>query len=270
MPEWEINCNNCLVISDIHQDINWVKSILEVEKGNYDHLHFNGDIIDSHKKPDKISGARETAIFYRWLLDNGTVNLGNHDLPYMEFFPYNLKYKDKPFGAASYCSGFSESKSLKFNKEMTWGAWRKAKTFRVINGWLVSHAGFHLGFWDWSANDNDNLKRLWETSEEWLEKLPYFYNKELFGLGKARGGDAYMGGPFWLDFHYEFKDSIPMKQLVGHTGCADAVRYQGNSCCIDGHQTFYAIINKEGGITFKGMHNGKPFIPQIVKWQQPV
>jgi hypothetical protein len=35
MKSYQINVKKCLIIPDVHQDVEWVMSILEKEKGNY-------------------------------------------------------------------------------------------------------------------------------------------------------------------------------------------------------------------------------------------
>ena len=74
----------------------------------------------------------------------------------------------------------------------------------------------------------------------------------LLGCGPVRMGNEPVGGLTWLDFNHEFEDTLPVKQICGHTG-GKTVRRKGRSYCIDGHQSSYALIARDGTATFKSL-----------------
>lgn len=268
---WEINANRVLVISDVHQDIRWIKDVMEYEKGGFDRLLFNGDIIHSKLARKFIAGTRETARFYRSLVDTYDVNIGNHELPIMESWGPNSRFSHKR-GVINPASGFTKSNSLHFNREMSAEAWAKVTIFRVVNGVLVSHAGF--GWKDWYMGPNDFvIEKLWNESKEAFSHLSALPN-DLFRVGPARSKPKHgrelldptelPGGPIWKDWESEFSEDFSIPQIVGHTAMNETVRRKGKAYNIDGEQTTYAIINRNGQIDFKGMKNGVPFTPTIL------
>lgn len=50
---WEINADCVLVFGDVHQRVPWAKAVLDKEKGNYDHVVFLGDVIDTFESPPR-------------------------------------------------------------------------------------------------------------------------------------------------------------------------------------------------------------------------
>lgn len=253
---WEINAKNVLVISDVHQNLAWMKTVMEYEKGNFTRLLFNGDIIHHRKSTKMITGTRETARFYKSLIDNYDVNMGNHELPIMESWRQNSMLKNRKF-IINHATGYTKSSSLHFNREMTWSDWRKVTMFRVVNGWLVSHAG--IGHGEWGYGDVDyNLQRIWDASQDAFEHVD-LRPHDLFRVGAARSTDdsALPGGPIWKDWDSEFVGDLPLPQVVGHTTLEYMVRQKGNSYNIDGEQTTYALISENGDIKFKALRNGE-------------
>lgn len=250
---WELNADKVLVFSDVHQHIDWVQAVLEREAGNFDTLLFNGDIIDSLQKPPAVAPVKETAQFYAWLIDNYHVNLGNHEIAIRESWYHNSKFQKKK-ALINGCAGFTNSKSLKFNRQMTLERWQKTTLFRVVNGWLVSHAGFRENFFRPFMSVDENFAALWKDATEALDNLA-FQSNPLFRIGYARSGskrDTTWGGPLWLDWNHEFEDNLPVSQLVGHTHEFDSVRKIGNSYNIDTAVT-YAFIYRDGSIEFKSL-----------------
>lgn len=259
MNSYNIEATSCLLISDIHQDINFFLNVINKEKGNYDHIIFMGDFFDSYKSPPEVYGAKETAKFVKRIISgefgNYTLLAGNHDLPYAECWKDNQSYKKKRFIFTS-CSGYTNSKSLEINKVLTWDDWKKFQTFSYFGGYLISHAGFHPTFWNYYVGIESNLNLLWDSSEKAMSEISIIPNN-LFECGQVRGGKSGVGGPFWLDWDYEFvdlsfseKDPISPPQIVGHTTKYNSIRKKGRSYCIDGHQNTYAILNKDGNIRF--------------------
>lgn len=262
---WEINAKRVLVFSDVHQDVEWARAVMEHEKGNFDRLLFNGDIAHTRKSRKEVSGIRESARFYRSLIENYDVNMGNHELPIMESWRANSVFKTRK-NLLNPASGYTKSNSLHFNREMTWELWRKVSLFRVVNGVLVSHAG--IGSEDWGIYETTEqiLDRIWRDSQQALEEVSTFQHY-FFRAGSTRtdGKEKGFGGPLWRDWDTEFTDDLPLKQLVGHTTMTSVVRMKGKSYNIDGGQTVYALINEDGSIDFRGLNKNGPFTPPILK-----
>lgn len=236
---------------------------MEHEKGNFDRFLFNGDIIHSHLHKKIISGTRETARFYRSLIENYDVNMGNHELPIMESWRENSRFKTRKH-LNNTASGYTKSNSLHFNREMTWELWQRVSLFRYVNGWLVSHAGFgreDLRF----GSIEYNLEQLWEESRYAFQQIEWGSSR-LFRVGASRGGPGSLkGGPLWRDWNDEFEDIDTLKQLVGHTKMTETVRRKGESYNIDGEQSTYAIIKDDGSILLKAFVIGKgPIIPNVI------
>lgn len=247
---WEV-CGDCvLVLGDWHQRIAWIDAVLEHEEGQFDHLVLLGDAMDAFEEPPAVAGARATAKHYAGLIQRPatTVLLGNHDCCYLECHSHAVAHRHKR-PLFNGCSGFTHSKAIEFAKEMTYDLWRKVKLFAVVNGWLVSHAGFREDNWHSNLAVDENLGHLWRQSEEALENAP-FRPHRLFACGIARHGTEPWGGPLWLNWDDEFEDNLPLPQAVGHSHHVDMVRKMGRSYCID-TGSGYALIRRDGSIEHK-------------------
>src|ERR1700722_434090 len=92
---WEINCESALIIGDIHQRISWAQAILEREAGNFDKVIFLGDFFDTHFEGPETATIKETAAFYKFVINNYNVCMGNHEGGYRESWAANQKYSHK-------------------------------------------------------------------------------------------------------------------------------------------------------------------------------
>lgn len=253
---WEVK-GRVLVISDVHQNIEWAKAIIEKEVGNYDHIVFLGDFFDSFFGPPIVAGIKETTNFVKEIFDQKygptTVLLGNHDIIYAEAWFDTSKYRN-PKRLNHYCSGYTNSKAHEINKILDWQDWKKFKLFTVANGWLLSHAGFRANNFMPFQSLEDNFDGIESEYNKEFDFIHFQPRGGLFRVGQGRGGDAEWGGPLWCDWHREFEDELPIKQLVGHSyiGKCRAVKI-GNSYCIDAAQTTYAIIAPNGEIEFRAI-----------------
>lgn len=247
---WHVTAPTILAIFDVHQRLDWFNAVLEHERGNYDHMVFGGDAMDSFDSPPIVAGARETAKWYAQLLQtpNVTVCLGNHDLPQREVHGYAKQHRRKPH-LLNACSGFTQSKAIEFAKEMTHELWSKVRLFVVANGWLLSHAGIREDNWHSHLTDEENLGHLWREAEKAVEMAPH-HPHPLFQCGYSRCGTAPYGGPLWLDWDTEFEDNLVYPQLVGHSHLANVHRSIGRSWCIDSG-IGYVLIAADGTLTHK-------------------
>lgn len=245
---YSIQANSILVIPDIHENVSWVKSIMDKEKGNYDHIVFLGDYFDS-RDPLQSCGAKQTAKFVKQALGQefgpATLLIGNHDAPIMESWISNRKYQKKK-NLLNYHTKFSNSKSQEVNKIFDWGDWLKFNLFCEFNGTVFSHAGIHPFLWDLEKTKDENLNNLYKESRTTLENICFNTPSRLLGCGHTRGGYENFGGLTWLDFSEEFVHYDIINQIVGHTRRSNTARYKGSSYCLDGGQTIYGILNHHG------------------------
>jgi hypothetical protein len=113
----------------------------------------------------------------------------------------------------------------------------------LANGWLISHAGVMPPYW---SGDLDSFLNGCENAwENFREK-----NHLIFSVGESRGGREKLGGPIWCDWHDDFRDELPYPQIVGHTYCPNGAS-KGKSFCIDGGQSVYGILEKDGNFKIK-------------------
>lgn len=251
--DWEIN-GRILCIADIHQNIEWAKAIIELEKGHYDHIVFLGDFFDSFWQPPKVSSVEETAQFVVEIINGvygpSTLLLANHDLSYMEAWRSSSKFRNPKY-LFNACSGYTNSKASEISKVLTWDNWKKFKLFALCNGWLLTHAGLR-------GNNfrpfMDGKKSLCVLEQEFNQAVNHInaFPHPLFVCGKDCGGPAEYGGPLWLRPDYFEDNEIPYPQIFGHTHTGKGmVKQYGRSFCIDGGQTSYSIIQSDGSIIHK-------------------
>ena len=246
--------NKTCVIPDIHQNTTWADAVMRRES-DCDLFIFLGDIFDSYKTPPDVTGIRETAKWLKRIIHNPKciVLWGNHDIAYMEDCKYARKHvkNHRPFQE---CAGFTRNKSEEIAKEITWVEWGKTEPFKLVNGWLLSHAGFDYRFWRNCLNIEDNLDLLYQEAMIARNQINMSHARWFF-CDYLRGGDDEYSGPIWQDFQEAFEDVLPLPQIVGHTPYKDqhTVQQIGRSFDIDGGQSTYAIIETDGKIAFKSI-----------------
>jgi len=236
-----------LLISDIHQNIDWVEKVLFQESP--DRVIWMGDWFDSFKEYPDVFGARQTAKWLKDRIENHPEDVfifGNHDLPYFEVAPACRQYKNKRH-VYTHCSGFTASKAKDINKEMEEQHWQKFVPFVFVNNeFVVSHAGISSHWWPvCNTPDMSALEFVYDKARTALVNCRS-YPMEILDAGIARGGRAVVGGFTWLDWDEEFTDGIPFAQIVGHTASHNHIRQNKRSFCIDGGQHTYAYFTKEG------------------------
>lgn len=250
---YSIKAERVIIITDIHQNCAWVDMILRAEKGNYDHIIFNGDWFDTYFEPPAVYTAKETALFLIECMEGkygpATFHIGNHDIAYMEGHKW-VKNFQVPHSLKNICSGYSNSKSQKINKALDWEHWIKFQMFSEFGYFVISHAGITPQFWNDYKTEEENLDKIWRETQEAL-KLVSIMPSKYFQAGFSRGGTQTYGGIIWADWDCDFFDDIPVKQIVGHTTKYNTIRKTGDSFCIDGTQSTYCLLDKDGKIVFK-------------------
>lgn len=243
-----IECDACLLLFDPHENVAWVRAVLERERGGWDHLLLGGDYFDAFGRPDRGGPAEmcvELQELRRTLGSRLTVLLGNHDISYLEARPFIVR--GVPLGATAYtASGFSRPSA-----EIVLGLlgpdwWREARLFAEVNGHLVSHAGVAAEFWPERPSVAESLAALQEEADRAQEEIGIPH--PLLGVGLPRGGMQARGGLTWLDFNEEFEDVLPLPQIFGHTPGFGGARRRGRSWCLDGRQSCYGILRRGGNL----------------------
>jgi len=239
-----LQIDKCLLIPDVHQDIPWLDRILGRET-DWGRVIFLGDYFDS-KQPLRLrTGVGATCDYlnklHRELGNRAVFLLGNHDIQYLEAkpacdahrTPRNLNYK---------CgSAYSHSAATKIAKGLAPEFWAESRLFVHVNGWLVSHAGVDARLWPKAANVDEALGALEQEAKLALVSMKRGPHP-LLQAGRVRGGDADFGGITWLDWDAEFRDALPLPQIVGHTSNTRGARQKGRSWCLDGRQSCYGLL----------------------------
>jgi len=243
-----IQCERCIIVPDVHQDIAWVERVFEREQvmASNDSVVFLGDYFDSSKKPRKRAGVGETCEFLertRAALGGRCVFLlGNHDIQYWEAKPICDAHRT-PRHLHNRCGmSFSKSAAKKVASNLPLDFWTNARLFIAVNGWLLSHAGLAACYWPQAETVERSLEILQENCVGALLMMR-FGPQHLLAAGQVRGGTAPVGGLTWQDWNDEFADALPLPQIVGHTIDELAgARANGRSWCIDGGQSCYGML----------------------------
>lgn len=232
-----------VIIPDIHQDVDWAQRILDREKGKP--VVFIGDFYDSRRN---VASAETTAIFHKFCLHKYNVILGNHELRYMECWSHVRQRRNKKFHLHP-TSGFSNNKSKDVNKTLLWDEWQRSHMFVYVHGHMISHAGFREDNWNFYQTLSENLARLEKATKEAMAVMSVMPSP-FFQIGKFRDGDAEFGGPCWLDWDEEFRDNLPIPQIVGHTR-HDTPQQIGKCWDLDCMQTYYGVLHPDGRLELK-------------------
>lgn len=217
-----------LVIGDVHQRVDSVKSILEAEK-SYDEVVFLGDWFDSFYEPPKVAGFEETCEYLKHLVlehpnkDKFVFLIGNHDLSYIY---ENKDFSDKSISKTLkyFCSGFTKSKAKKFRHAFFNNGLKDEFFFNNFKfahrsqNWTFSHAGVIIDHFPYGYSIdrlvNELLPDIWRN----FRNLEYNHNWLISGAGVCRGGWHKVGGVTWCDWNMEFNASPDIgKQVCGHT-----------------------------------------------------
>ena len=174
-----------------------------------------------------------------------SVLLGNHEISYLEICPAVLERRipEETFYTAS---GFSWGKAELVASRLDAAWWGDCRLFRVVNGFLVSHAGVAADFWPGRPALAESLAALQARADGALRDMGAF--DPILGAGVSRGGGQPTGGLTWLDFNGEFRDELPLPQIFGHTPSAAGARRRGRSWCLDGRQTCYGLLRRDGSL----------------------
>ncbi len=254
-----------LIIPDVHQDIDGVKKIFEVEKSElFDEIIFLGDWFDSFNEPPRIASFKDTCLFLRDLIwDNEKTGkmiflVGNHDLAYI----YNNKksgYSSVAPNLTYWCSGVTKSKIGTF-RQVFYDKGLKddwfVNNFKIAHrsqGWIFSHAGMVNRQIPYGYTVDQVIDEI--IPDVWINfrNIAYRQNALISAVGIARGGQDNTGGLLWLDYYNEFLASPDIgKQVFGHSyvpePTATALNTEYESWNLDTNLKDYAII-RDGRLT---------------------
>jgi hypothetical protein len=244
--------DTALLIFDPHQDVAWMRRILEIEAGSFTHLVLGGDYFDT--KSGSGGTAAAMADYLHELTqaygDALTLLWGNHDIQYLEGI------RRAGCGEAmDYVirASYTEIRRREIAEHLSPEVWAKGRLFAYIHGHLISHAGLAHAFWPKASSIEDSLAQL-EIEAGDAMRLLGTEAHPLLMPGRARNGMQPVGGITWQDFNKEFEDSLPVPQIFGHTpdlypDFKLRARQRGRSWCLDGAQTVYGKLSAQGALT---------------------
>lgn len=240
---------NILLISDIHNRIDWIRPCLTDLKGKYDKVVFLGDYFDSWNDTDFIN--MKTASWLHDMLNTDEFGemvfcLGNHDC-----------YYSNPICPDIRSSGNTPEKARAINTKMKRSDWNKFKLFhyeKTSKGkeWYFSHAG--LSEYHFCHTIHGITKNIIEKlCSEALEDLKIGKVNSIFGVGMVRHGWYPVGGITWQDWRYEFNPIKGFNQIVGHTIREKPEKKKSinsENWCIDTNNK-YICWWKDGKVTYE-------------------
>ncbi len=241
-----------LVVPDIHENLEFLKYIFAVEKvQSFDHIVLLGDYFDPpgvvNPCEQKLQQVAGTLLGYKELYGERLHMLcGNHDLPYYALRPACEEPAGRPNPLIGNWLGNTTLDRAKIINDLWDEAfWQQLECAVLLDGWLFSHAGVHPKWWPQELGSTE--LRYQALQAKWKRAFANIYDElenPIFSAGRARGGEAAVGGPLWLDWNVEFEDKLEVPQIVGHTRCAKQTQ-KGRSFCIDMAQAAYAIVEND-------------------------
>ncbi|MFM7016148.1 MAG: metallophosphoesterase [Bacteroidota bacterium] len=185
-------------IGDIHGRDNW-KSI---DMEQYDKVIFLGDYVDGREELNELENLEQIIDLKLNHPEKVVLLVGNHDLQYHWYSSKKLRvYKER--NALDYQRLFKE-----YEKHF------QLSYFAHDHFWV--HGGITTRWIHFMQVQGHNFSDY--TQENLSKHLNILFNqgcKELFSVGKARGGYD-VGGPFWADISEMSVSAAPFHQVVGH------------------------------------------------------
>ena len=245
-----------LVIPDVHQDLPWVRRILDKET-DFDELVFLGDYYDEFETQPFCSPKSVTKYMHSLteLYDDVTFLIGNHDAQYLAFRGRCPPRRNDPtpFEKRWQTNGYTRNRCSDISRYLTTSILERFKLAKYTQGFLLSHAGVlgqlltDISNVQESAGDTP-LDRFLYTANSYCPYLSHHTYSPLFWIGKYRDPKSHdpYPGIIWCDFDAEFDNTIDVPQIVGHT-IGDSVRVKNvgtpnAAYCLDAEQTAYGVI----------------------------
>jgi len=227
-----------LVIPDIHNRVGHIELLIETVRP--DRTVFLGDYFDSYD--DDHHDAQATAVWLNYSLQqpNRIHLFGNHDLPYA--YPWNK---------AVWCPGWTPKKNKAVNKVMERQDWDKMQLVHEEQGWLLSHAGFHVDNFAHPVNgiSVESILADCATARKLLDTGACC---RFLRQGSSMG-ESGVGGCTWLRW-YELEAIPSINQIVAHTAYPEVqqlIRPTSKNYCLDTFSRYYGLI-EDGEFSFHG------------------
>ena len=190
-----------LIIPDLHHHIENAEHWLKTQC--YDRVIFLGDYFDDFD--DDANDARKTARWLREKMDSTDATrhiflLGNHDAAYL--FPDHDELS---------CPGFTKAKSNTIREILRAEHWHRFELAHEEQGWLLSHAGFHLVWME-----KPTVRRILQRCEKAMKLVRRGKVDPILGYGEKPGGLQRIGGPLWMAWE-NFMPIPGINQIVGHS-----------------------------------------------------
>lgn len=198
-----------LIWGDTHLRTGLLEDFLKRKASEFDGFIFGGDFF--HQFGDTAKQNERMALFIKekiLTLPNVKICIGNHD------FCHKHSIGNKT-SRLTYCPGWTEEKDKLINNILKAEDWAQFKDYHLVDGWLISHAGFALAIYGHPIKglDIEYLDIVINRAYDDLmaRKLSY-----VFDVGFARGGYQPFGGHIWQCWS-EIYPLEEQKQIVFHT-----------------------------------------------------
>lgn len=198
-----------LIWGDTHLRYKLLEDFLHRKASEFDGFIFGGDFF--HQFNDTVEQNKTMARFIKeriLKLPNVKICLGNHD------FCHKHSIGNKT-SRLTYCPGWTEEKDKAINSVLTPSDWALFKDYHLVDGWLISHAGFALAIYGHPLEGFD-LKYLDPVIERAYDDLTARKLNYALDVGFARGGHQPFGGHLWQCWS-EIWPLENQKQIVFHT-----------------------------------------------------
>lgn len=226
-----------LIIPDLHHRTDHANHWLATQR--YHKVVFLGDYFDAFE--DDVNDARRTAIWLRDRIEktDDILLIGNHDAAYM--FPHE---------DALECTGFTRPKATAIREVLQRRHWQRFELAVDVEGWLLSHAGFHP-VWI----DAPSRVRILARCAEAMKLARRGKVDPVLGYGEKPHGLQRFGGPLWMTWE-AFAPISGINQIVGHSQGAEVREKTGDrsqNYCLDVGNASVAAIIENGVVEFVSM-----------------
>lgn len=193
---------------DVHLRVDLLEHFINKNINRFDGWIFGGDMF--HQFNDTVADNKRMALFIKervLKLPNLKICLGNHDFCHK----YSIGNK---VNRLTYCPGWTEEKDKAINAIFTRDDWNQFKDYHLVDGWLISHAGFAATIYNHPIH-GFNTEFIDKTIDQAYNYLTVGRIHPALDVGFGRGGVNPFGGHLWQCW----SEIVPNdhKQIVFHT-----------------------------------------------------